>query len=121
MEMAELAGLDGTELEDAFYLGLLHSIGCTADSPVTARAFGDDGPHKAAYTLIDAGRPVVPRVDAAATLMEVGQYPCDLGDRQVRQLTPPQRCCQRTILVVAAHLHHVVDSSWVFVSAQLDA
>ena len=58
MELAELAGLEGAEIEDAFYLGLLHSIGCTADSPVTARAFGDDGPHKAAYTLIDAGRPV---------------------------------------------------------------
>ncbi len=30
----------------------------TRGTPVTARAFGDDEPHKAAYTLIDAGRPV---------------------------------------------------------------
>jgi hypothetical protein len=43
---------------DAFYLGLLHSIGCTADAPVTARAFGDDVAHTAAYTLIDPGRSV---------------------------------------------------------------
>ena len=41
-ELATLAGLEGEELEDAFYLGLLHSIGCTADAPVTARAFGDN-------------------------------------------------------------------------------
>ena len=58
MELAELAGLQGEALEDAFYLGLLHSIGCTADAPVTARAFGDDRAHKAAYTLIDPGRSI---------------------------------------------------------------
>ena len=57
LELAELAGLDAEQLEDAYYLGLLHSIGCTADAPVTARAFGDDRAHKATYTLIDAGRP----------------------------------------------------------------
>ncbi len=57
-ELATLAGLEGEELEDAFYLGLLHSIGCTADAPVTARAFGDNVAHKAAFTLIDSGRPV---------------------------------------------------------------
>jgi HD-GYP domain-containing protein (c-di-GMP phosphodiesterase class II) len=58
LELAELAGLDAQQMEDAYYLGLLHSIGCTADAPVTARVFGDDRAHKAAYTLIDAGRPV---------------------------------------------------------------
>jgi hypothetical protein len=57
-ELATLAGLEGEELEDAFYLGLLHSIGCTADAPVTARAFGDNVAHKAAFTLIDPGRSV---------------------------------------------------------------
>jgi hypothetical protein len=57
LELAELAGLDARQVEDAYYLGLLHSIGCTADAPVTARAFGDDRAHKAAYTLVDAGRP----------------------------------------------------------------
>jgi len=57
VELAALAGLQDAELDDAFYLGLLHSIGCTADAPVTARAFGDDVAHKAAFTLIDAGRP----------------------------------------------------------------
>ncbi len=58
VELAERSGLQGDKLEDAFYLGLLHSIGCTADAPVTARAFGDDVAHKAAYTLIDSGRTV---------------------------------------------------------------
>src|ERR1700744_2211949 len=57
LELAERAGLDAGQLEDAYYLGLLHSIGCTADAPVTARAFGDDRAHKAADTLIDEGRP----------------------------------------------------------------
>lgn len=57
LDLADLAGLEGDALEDAYYLGLLHSIGCTSDAPVTARAFGDDRAHKAAYTLIDAGRP----------------------------------------------------------------
>src|ERR1700747_1691560 len=57
LELAELAGLDSQQVEDAYYLGLLHSIGCTADAPVAARAFGDDRAHKAADTLIDAGRP----------------------------------------------------------------
>jgi HD-GYP domain-containing protein (c-di-GMP phosphodiesterase class II) len=57
MELADRAGLGGEALEDAYYLGLLHSIGCTSDAPVTARAFGDDRAHKAAYTLIDSGRP----------------------------------------------------------------
>ncbi|MGZ6690404.1 MAG: hypothetical protein ACXVHQ_23340 [Solirubrobacteraceae bacterium] len=58
VELAERVGLDGEALEDAYYLGLLHSIGCTSDAPVTARVFGDDRAHKAAYTLIDAGRAV---------------------------------------------------------------
>lgn len=58
VELATLAGLEGEELEDAFYLGLLHSIGCTADAPVTASAFGDNVAHKGAFTLIDSGRPV---------------------------------------------------------------
>jgi len=57
LELGERAGLDVEQLEDAYYLGLLHSIGCTADAPVTARAFGDDRVHKAAYSLVDAGRP----------------------------------------------------------------
>jgi HD-GYP domain-containing protein (c-di-GMP phosphodiesterase class II) len=58
LELGALAGLQGPDLEDAYYLGLLHSIGCTADAPVTAAVFGDDRAHKAAYTLIDAGRPI---------------------------------------------------------------
>jgi HD-GYP domain-containing protein (c-di-GMP phosphodiesterase class II) len=118
IELAELAGLEGAEIEDAFYLGLLHSIGCTADSPVTARAFGDDGPHKAAYTLIDAGRPVEvvtylwrnvyptapPPQRLRAFMAAVAAGPqfarvnlrshCEVGERLGTRLRLPARVCE---------------------------
>lgn len=118
MELAELAGLEGSEIEDAFYLGLLHSIGCTADSPVTARAFGDDGPHKAAYTLIDAGRPVevvtylwrnvyptappAQRLRAFVAAVAAGpqfarvnlRSHCEVGERLGTRLRLPARVCE---------------------------
>ncbi len=56
--LTEAAGIDGDELEDIYYLGLLHSIGCTADAPEAALLFGDDLAPRAAYTLINPGRPV---------------------------------------------------------------
>src|SRR5262249_3498768 len=101
----------------AYYLGLLHSIGCTADAPVTARAFGDDRAHKAAYTLIDAGRPpevvsylwrnVYPtaptpqRVRAFIGALAAGpQFArvnlrghCEVGERLGRRLRLPERAC----------------------------
>ncbi len=55
--LAEAAGIEGDALADVFYLGLLHSIGCTADAPEAALLFGDDRSPRAAYTLIDPGRP----------------------------------------------------------------
>jgi HD-GYP domain-containing protein (c-di-GMP phosphodiesterase class II) len=55
--LAEAAGIEGDGLADVFYLGLLHSIGCTADAPEAALLFGDDRSPRAAYTLIDPGRP----------------------------------------------------------------
>lgn len=56
-ELAEAAGIEGEELEDVYYLGLLHSIGCTADAPEAAVLFGDDRAPRADYTLINPGRP----------------------------------------------------------------
>lgn len=118
LELAELAGLDAQQLEDAYYLGLLHSIGCTADAPVTARAFGDDRAHKAAYTLIDAGRPpeilsylwqnVYPTAPAARRLRAfVGALAagpefarvnlrshCEVGERLGQRLRLPERSCE---------------------------
>lgn len=79
LELAAHAGLESDELEDAFYLGLLHSIGCTADAPVTARAFGDDRAHKAAFTLIDSGRP-----DEVLRYLWRNVYPTAPGPRRVR-------------------------------------
>ena len=118
MELAELAGLQGEALEDAFYLGLLHSIGCTADAPVTARAFGDDRAHKAAYTLIDPGRsieivsylwrnvyPTAPRPErlrafvaamAAGPGVRAGEHAshCEVGERLGERLRLPARVCE---------------------------
>ena len=118
MELATLAGLDREQVEDAFYLGLLHSIGCTSDAPVTARAFGDDRAHKAAYTLIDAGRPsdvlgylwhnVYPaapppqRLKAFAAAVGAGpafarvnlRGHCEVGERLGRRLRLPDRVCE---------------------------
>ena len=115
VELAELAGLQGEALEDAFYLGLLHSIGCTADAPVTARAFGDDRAHKAAYTLIDPGRaieivtylwrnvyPTAPRpqrLQAFVAAMAAGpkfarvnmRSHCEVGERLAQRLRLPAR------------------------------
>jgi HD-GYP domain-containing protein (c-di-GMP phosphodiesterase class II) len=118
LELAELAGLDAQQVEDAYYLGLLHSIGCTADAPVTARAFGDDRAHKAAYTLIDAGRPlelvsylwhnVYPtaptpqRLHAFVSALAAGpgfarvnlRSHCEVGERLGQRLRLPGRSCE---------------------------
>jgi HD-GYP domain-containing protein (c-di-GMP phosphodiesterase class II) len=118
LELAELADLDAQEVEDVYYLALLHSIGCTADSPVTARAFGDDRAHKAAYTLIDAGRPpevvsylwqnVYPtaptprRVRAFMGALAAGpgfarvnlRSHCEVGERLGQRLRLPERSCE---------------------------
>jgi HD-GYP domain-containing protein (c-di-GMP phosphodiesterase class II) len=118
LELAQLAGLEGDALEDAYYLGLLHSIGCTADAPVTARAFGDDRAHKAAYSLVDAGRPaeivsylwrnVYPaaptpqRLRAFAAALAAGpgfarvnlRGHCEVGERLGERLRLPRRVCE---------------------------
>jgi len=118
LELADLAGLDAEQLEDAYYLGLLHSIGCTADAPVAARAFGDDRTHKAAYTLIDAGRPpeivsylwrnVYPtaptpqRLHAFIRTLAAGpgfarvnlRAHCEVGERLGQRLRLPGRSCE---------------------------
>jgi HD-GYP domain-containing protein (c-di-GMP phosphodiesterase class II) len=117
VELAELAGMDREVVEDAYYLGLLHSIGCTADAPVTARAFGDDRAHKAAYTLIDPGRsievvtylwrnvyPTAPRPErlrAFTSALAAGpqfarvnlRSHCEVGERLGRRLRLPERAC----------------------------
>ena len=118
LELAELSNLDAQQIGDAYYLGLLHSIGCTADAPVTAQAFGDDRAHKAAYTLIDAGRPpeivsylwrnVYPtaptprRVRAFISALASGpefarvnlRSHCEVGERLGHRLRLPQRSCE---------------------------
>jgi hypothetical protein len=83
VELAELAGLQGEDVEEAFYLGLLHSIGCTADAPVTPQAFGDDVAHKAAYTLIDPGRSV-----EVVTYLWRNVYPAAPRPQRLRAFVP---------------------------------
>jgi HD-GYP domain-containing protein (c-di-GMP phosphodiesterase class II) len=118
LALAERIGLEGEELEDAYYLGLLHSIGCTADAPVTSLAFGDDRAHKAAYTLIDAGRsvevvtylwrnvyPTAPRAQRLRAFMSaIAAGPefartnlrghCEVGERLGARLRLPPRVCE---------------------------
>jgi HD-GYP domain-containing protein (c-di-GMP phosphodiesterase class II) len=57
LELADRAGLDDEERADVYHLALLHSIGCTADSPETARRYGDDVFVRYAYADVDASRP----------------------------------------------------------------
>jgi len=57
VSLSELAGLDDAERADAYYLALLHSIGCTADAHEAALLFGDDLAPRADYALIDPARP----------------------------------------------------------------
>src|SRR5580765_2156073 len=57
---ARLGGLAGACEEDraaAFYVGLLHSSGCTSDAHELAAAFGDDIAPRAAFARVDPGRP----------------------------------------------------------------
>ena len=57
VRLGELAGTDDDTLRCAYYLALLHSIGCTADAPEAAAIYGDDLAPRASFTLINAGRP----------------------------------------------------------------
>jgi HD-GYP domain-containing protein (c-di-GMP phosphodiesterase class II) len=56
LELAERAGCDEAERADVYHLALLHSIGCTADSPETAARYGDDIRVRAAHAPVDMGR-----------------------------------------------------------------
>jgi HD-GYP domain-containing protein (c-di-GMP phosphodiesterase class II) len=117
VELAERMGLDRQDGEDAYYLGLLHSIGCTSDAPVTTRVFGDDRAHKAAYTLAHPGRPdevlaylwrnvypqgpTVKRLRAFAAMVAAGpafarenlRGHCEVGERLGERLRLPRRSC----------------------------
>ena len=42
LELADRLDLDADERRDVYHLSLLHSIGCTADSPEAAARYGDD-------------------------------------------------------------------------------
>jgi HD-GYP domain-containing protein (c-di-GMP phosphodiesterase class II) len=58
VRLAEAAGVAGTqEGDDAYYLSLLHSIGCTSDAFEAAQLYGDDLATRSGYATIDAGRP----------------------------------------------------------------
>src|SRR3954471_15234815 len=42
LELADRLELPADERRDVYHLSLLHSIGCTADSPEAAARYGDD-------------------------------------------------------------------------------
>jgi putative nucleotidyltransferase with HDIG domain len=57
VRLADAAGCDDEERTDAYYLGLLHSIGCTSDAHETAAAYGDDLRMRSHFAEIDPARP----------------------------------------------------------------
>jgi HD-GYP domain-containing protein (c-di-GMP phosphodiesterase class II) len=62
LEMVDRLGLTPDERRDVYHLSLLHSIGCTADSPEVAARYGDDIGLRAEAAPIDmARRPEVMR------------------------------------------------------------
>jgi HD-GYP domain-containing protein (c-di-GMP phosphodiesterase class II) len=57
VRLGEAAGVDPEELRDAWLLGVLHAIGCTADAPEAAAVYGDDRRARSAWSTVDGGRP----------------------------------------------------------------
>ncbi len=55
VRLGELAGLTPRELVDAYYISLLHSIGCTSDATEQTELFGDDIEPRAKFALVDGG------------------------------------------------------------------
>ena len=50
-------GMQGRDLSDVFYAGLLRLIGCTSFAHETARAYGDDVAMRHTYAPVDFGKP----------------------------------------------------------------
>src|SRR3954469_2131543 len=57
VRLGELAELSPPELVDAYYISLLHSIGCTSDATEQTELFGDDIEPRAKFALVDSGDP----------------------------------------------------------------
>ena len=57
VRLGELAELAPAELVDAYYISLLHSIGCTSDATEQTELFGDDIEPRAKFALVDGGNP----------------------------------------------------------------
>jgi HD-GYP domain-containing protein (c-di-GMP phosphodiesterase class II) len=55
--LADAAGCDEHVRADAWWVALLHAIGCTSDAHEAALLYGDDVAVRAAYAVIDPGRP----------------------------------------------------------------
>lgn len=55
--IAREMGLDGRELSDVFYAGLLRLIGCTAYAHEAGKAYGDDIDARNTYASVDFGKP----------------------------------------------------------------
>ena len=57
LELADRLDLPAAERRDVYHLALLHSIGCTADSPEAASKYGDDIALRAEAAPADTARP----------------------------------------------------------------
>jgi HD-GYP domain-containing protein (c-di-GMP phosphodiesterase class II) len=56
LQLADRLDLSATERRDVYHLSLLHSIGCTADSPEAAARYGDDIALRFEAAPIDSAR-----------------------------------------------------------------
>ncbi len=54
--LGRASGCDEDEVADAYYLALLHAIGCTSDAAEAAAVYGDDLTARSDYAVIDEGR-----------------------------------------------------------------
>src|SRR5947209_4675548 len=58
LRLAERLGLDESEREVVYYVGLLAWVGCHVDAYEQAKWFGDDTAFKADWRQVDLGRPL---------------------------------------------------------------
>lgn len=57
VRLSGLASVPAPDLNDAYYVALLHSTGCTSDGPEATQLYGDDIEPRAAFALVDTGKP----------------------------------------------------------------
>jgi HD-GYP domain-containing protein (c-di-GMP phosphodiesterase class II) len=86
VRLGELAGASPSELADAYYVALLHSLGCTSDAPEQTEVYGDDIEPRAAFALVDAGDPE--EVGAFLMARIGGGRPPEVREAMIAEIMP---------------------------------